>query len=239
MGLPFSLAVRSGAEQAAQVDRAWAECVASLRWSDRVFSTYRSDSFISRLARGEADLADGPAEVAEVFALGEEASAATEGAFTLYPGGRLDPSGVVKGWAAERAAVALLGLGELDWCLNAGGDVLCSSPSGAGWRIGIEDPHDRRRLVAGWQVNGGALATSGTAHRGAHVVDGRSGRSAETWASVSVLAGSLTRADIDATAALALGDSAPAWLTRRLDAGLIDGFVLVDPHGTVLNSANR
>ena len=97
---------------------------------DRVFSTYRSDSFVSRLGRGEIGVADCPDEVAEVLALGALAEERSHGAFRVVlpgPDGApmLDPSGVVKGWAVERAAEHLRRLDETDFCLSAGGDMVC------------------------------------------------------------------------------------------------------------------
>jgi thiamine biosynthesis lipoprotein len=82
----------------------------------------------------------------------------------------------------------------------------------APWRIGVEDPADPRRIRAVVPVHTGAVATSGAAHRGAHVVDGRTGRPPAAVASVTVVAASLTCADIDATAAYALGPDAARWL---------------------------
>ena len=37
----------------------------------------------------------------------------------------LDPSGVVKGWAVQRAARAFDALADTDVCLSAGGDMVC------------------------------------------------------------------------------------------------------------------
>ena len=53
MGLPVSLALRGRHADDAVADDAWAAVVADLREVDRVFSTYRADSVISRLRRGE------------------------------------------------------------------------------------------------------------------------------------------------------------------------------------------
>jgi len=76
--------------------------------------------------------------------------------------------------------------------------------------------------VAVVPVHTGAVATSGTAHRGAHLVDARTGRPPLGVASVTVVAASLTDADIDATAAYAQGTDAARWLqTRPGRAGLI------------------
>ena len=229
MGMPISLAMRGRhADDRAGRD-AWAEAMAVLRDVDRVFSTYRDDSVVSRLDRGEIDLADCPPEVVEVLGLGARAERESAGAFRVRlpgPDGRtrLDPSGVVKGWAVERAARPLRVLEGTDFCLSAGGDMVCRTNDSAAdpWRIGIEDPHDPSRVIAVVPVHNGAVATSGTAHRGSHLVDGRTGRAPEGVASVTVVDDSLIWADIDATAAYALGAEAAHWLgTRTGRTGLV------------------
>jgi thiamine biosynthesis lipoprotein len=57
-----------------------------------------------------------------------------------------------------------------------------------------------------------AVATSGTAERGAHIVDPRTGGPADGPASVTVVGASLTRVDALATAAFVMGDEALPWL---------------------------
>ena len=118
---------------------------------------------------------------------------------------------MVKGWAVERAARRLTALDDTDFCLSAGGDLVCrvADPARPAWQIGIEHPHDPHRLIATVPVRDGAVATSGTVHRGSHLVDARTGRPAVGAASVTVIGSSLTWADIDATAAFALGAEAP------------------------------
>ena len=204
MGMPISLALRGRHAADEEGRTAWAEVMAALRAFDRTFSTYRDDSGVSRLRRGELTLADCPPEVGEVLALGEEAERDSGGAFSVGrtgPDGTtvLDPNGVVKGWAADRAAAALRTL----------------DPDAPPWRIGIEHPHDPGRLIAVVPVTTGAVATSGTAHRGQHLVDARTGRPPSGVASVTVVAASLTIADIDATAAYARGEDAARWLGAR------------------------
>jgi FAD:protein FMN transferase len=229
MGLPISLGLRGRHADDEYGHAAWDRAVASLHEADRVFSTYRPDSFISRLGRGELDLADCPPEVAEVLALGEQARADSGGAFDvrrLGPDGRrlLDPSGVVKGWAVQRAMAAFNDLDETDVCLSAGGDMECrvSDPAGAPWHIGIEDPHNPQRLIARVPLRNGALATSGAAHRGAHIVNAVTNEVPRLVASVTVVAESLTWADIDATAAYAQDGQALIWLqTRPGRSGLV------------------
>ena len=221
MGMPISLALRGRHAGDARGRAAWATAMAVLREADRVFSTYRADSVICRLGRGELELADCPpevaADVAEVLALGAAARRDSHGAFAVERGDVLDPSGVVKGWAAERAAAHLAALPDTDFCLSAGGDITChtADPAAAPWRIGVEDPRDPSRLVAVVPLRSGAVATSGVAHRGAHIVDARTGRAPTGLASVTVIGTSLTAVDVDATAAFALGAEGERWLAAR------------------------
>jgi FAD:protein FMN transferase len=224
MGMPVSLALRGRHAGDLESEGAWAEAMATLRDVDRVFSTYRADSFVSRLDAGLLDVVDCPPEVAEVLAIGERARQESAGAFDVRRSGRLDPSGVVKGWAVERAARPLRQLADTDFCLSAGGDMVCrvADPARPVWRVGIEDPRDPTRVVAVVPVRDGAVATSGLAHRGGHVTDARTGRVPTALASVTVVAPDLVTADVDATAAFALGAEGPAWLgTRPGRAGLV------------------
>lgn len=223
MGMPISVAVRvtpGGHAAPGLWAAAWEEVLAELREVDRVFSTYRPDSWVSRLARGEVQVGDCPPEVAEVLAIGERMRTETAGAFDVRHrvDGRtvLDPSGVVKGWAVQRAAARLAAVPDADYCLSAGGDLTCRASGDARpWRVGVEDPRDPTRLVATLPVRRGGVATSGSARRGAHVVDARTGRAPTGLASVTVVAADLLTADLDATAAFAMGPDGVDWLRAR------------------------
>jgi thiamine biosynthesis lipoprotein len=222
MGMPISLAVRGRHAADDRGEAAWQEGLAILRDIDLVFSTYRRDSVVSRLARGELRPDACPAEVVEVLALADLAREQSGGAFNIRRRGLdgqllLDPSGVVKGWAVERAAGAFEGLPATDFCLSAGGDMVCRVKriDAPAWRIGIEDPREPGRVLAVAPLRNGSMATSGLAHRGAHIVDARSGQTPTELASVTVIGPDLVWADIDATAAFALGGEALQWLQGR------------------------
>jgi FAD:protein FMN transferase len=222
MGMPISLVLRGRHTDDPAAQAAWAACLADLREADRVFSTYRDDSYVSRLAHGEIELDECPDVVREVLDLGERARVESGGAFDVRRPGSdgtrvLDPSGVVKGWAVQRASTHLRDLDDTDFCLSAGGDMVCHVTDDArpDWRVGVEDPHDPTRVVAVIPVRRGAVATSGHAHRGHHVVDARTGRPPGDVASVTVVFADLTWADLDATAAYAQGGRAADWLRTR------------------------
>ncbi|MEU9869605.1 FAD:protein FMN transferase [Actinomadura sp. NPDC048021] len=215
MGTVFSFDVRTPRSPA--IAAALAQAVAWLHHVDRVFSPYRPDSQVTRLADGRAELGECDPEVAEVLRLGAEFERATGGAFTCEPGGRLDPSGVVKGWAIERASTILHDAGAHDHCVNGGGDVQARGEAGPGepWRIGIADPGDRGSLIAAVSGSDIAVATSGTAERGRHILDPRTGLPAAGLVSVTLVGRHLTDVDALATAAFAMGDAARAWLEAR------------------------
>ncbi|WP_327410218.1 FAD:protein FMN transferase [Streptomyces sp. NBC_01281] len=222
MGTVFSFDVRGGDPDT--VRAALEEAVAQLHRVDAVFSTYRDDSQISRLARGELTVEECDEEVAEVLGLGAEAQRISDGWFSIRYEGRLDPTGIVKGWAAERAALRLAEAGASGVSVNGGGDVqLCGVPGAhRPWRIGVSDPLRPGALAAVVSAAGAdelAVATSGTAERGAHIVDPRTGRPAVTdLLAVTVVGPRLTWVDAWATAAFAMGSRAGLdWLESLPD----------------------
>ncbi len=215
MGMAVSIDVRVAAPGPPGLEAAVAEVGAWLDWVDGVFSTYKDDSDVSRISRGELAVEDATPEVAEVLALGEQFRVCTDGYFDVRACGALDPSGVVKGWAVERASAILLEAGFADHAVNAGGDIRMRGRPGPGrlWRVGIAHPHVQGGLAGIAEVGDGAVATSGTAERGPHVVDPHTGQAALELASVTVVGPELVAADAYATAALAMGWRARAWLS--------------------------
>jgi thiamine biosynthesis lipoprotein len=223
MGMPVSIHVRGPqARTDPEVAAAAARAVRGLRDVDAIFSTYKPDSAVSRIRRGELTIADAPADVREVARLCEQARDRTGGRFDGWlpdgpRGERLfEPTGLVKGWAVQRACDLLRGaLPVHDVLVDAGGDIAlaCNRVDTPAWTVGIEDPHDRAQLLATLELRAGGIATSGSAARGAHVLDPRTGEPAGTGLlAVTVVAPDLVTADVDATAAFARGDGADGWL---------------------------
>jgi thiamine biosynthesis lipoprotein len=210
MGMPISIHLR-GAERPVvhEAETAVAQAFSHLRRVDRVFSTWRDDSDLMRIRHGELDEADGHPWIREVRDLCGQAEARTRGLFRASlpgPDGATahDPTGLVKGWAVEGAARHLALLPEVAFCINAGGDIVAGAGRSAGelrpWRIGIEDPRDRSRIVATVDLTVGGVATSGSAARGAHIVDPRTCASIMRDGSATVTGPSLLWADVWATA---------------------------------------
>ena len=202
-----------------------------LHWVDATFSPYRDDSDVSRFGRGSIPLAECAPELAEVLAACADVSARSGGYFTTRPGGRFDPSGYVKGLAIERAAAMLTAAGSAGHSVNGGGDIQCVGDRGAGqpWRVGIADPLRPGSLALVVTGQDFAVATSGIAERGAHIVNPHTGLPAAGLASLTVVGARLAATDAYATAAFAMGPAARDWVES------LDGYeaFAVTPGGQV------
>ena len=200
-----------------------------LHWVDATFSTYRADSDVSRFGRGETELADCAPELAEVIGQCRRLSEQSGGYFTAWPGGRFDPSGLVKGWSIEHAATMLTAVGHTPVSVNGAGDVQCAGEPEPGrpWRIGIADPLRPGALAAVVAGRDFAVATSGTAERGPHIINPHTGLPATELASVTVVGPRVTSADAYATAAFAMGPAVRDWVES------LDGYeaLAITPDG--------
>jgi FAD:protein FMN transferase len=207
MGMPIGIDVRDPDDADVDVAFDW------LREVDAVFSTYREDSEISRLARGELTLAECRPEVDEVLTQCMALEHTTRGYFSVRPAGRLDPSGLVKGWAVAGAAQRLAAAGAGSFCINAGGDIVARGrpASDRRWRVGIRHPEAGDRLAAVFALEDLAVATSGQYERAGHILDPHTGRAPTGLLSVTVIGPDLATADAYATAAFAMGTGGPAW----------------------------
>jgi thiamine biosynthesis lipoprotein len=214
MGMVIGVDVRDALPPAG-LDAALEDIFAWLHHVDATFSPYRPDSQISRIGRGELN-PDSCADVRWVLNRCEELRVETGGYFDARANPRraLDPSGLVKGWAVERASGMLAAAGAVNHCINAAGDIRTRGEPEPGrrWHVGVAHPLHRDALCALVAVGDAGVATSGVAERGGHVFDPHTAAPAGELASVTVISGDLTRADTCATAALAMGTAAPAWL---------------------------
>jgi FAD:protein FMN transferase len=153
-----------------------------------------------------------PPEFGEVVDECQAARQASGGWFDPWamPGG-FDPTGLVKGWAAERALAVLRRAGLPGALVSGGGDVaVFGAPArGERWRAGVRHPW-RADALAGIVEVDAAMATSGSYERGPHLIDPRTGRPANRAASATVTGPSLGLADALATAVAVGGDEALA-----------------------------
>ncbi|HVX46762.1 MAG TPA: FAD:protein FMN transferase [Mycobacteriales bacterium] len=210
MGTVFSFDIRADIDPAAAIE----EAVAFLHHVDTVFSTYREDSDIRRLDRGECRMQDCSPAVAEVLRMCATATGHTDGYFSALHSGHIDPTGLVKGWSIDTASAILSTRGMAVHSINGGGDIRAMgfpSPE-MPWRVGISDPRRPRELIAAVTGTDFAVATSGPGERGPHIVDPVRGRVARSVLSATVTGPQLAWADAYATALVACGVEAMQWI---------------------------
>ena len=234
MGMPLVLDVRDDGVDAAVLDGVfdW------LHWVDAVFSTYKEDSEISRLNRGELARADLRPEVAAVLERCDDLREETDGYFDVRAASPdvIDPSGLVKGWAVDRAASMFDDAGLRNYAINLAGDMRLRGRAAPEWcwRVGIQHPLERDKVARVIETTGSAIATSGEYARGEHMFDPHTRRALQGVLSVTITGPELAIADAYATAAFAMGAERAVHWTARLRGYeamtiLADGRVLTTP----------
>lgn len=203
MGMPITVNV---IDQWAD-DTMLAEVFAYFTKVDERCSTYKPDSEISKINRG-LPAPQWSAEMTEIMALCEETKQATNGYFDIRCGGKLDPSGLVKGWAIYNGARILADHGCSNFYIDAGGDIQVSGRNNLGkaWQIGLRNPFNRDEVIKVIALGSGGVATSGTYIRGQHIYNPfQHDAPIEDIAALTVIGPTIYDADRFATAAFAMG----------------------------------
>ncbi len=214
MGMPVVVDVRDAEVDDNDLERMfdW------LRFADATFSTYKDDSEISRINRGELAIAEAHPDVRDVLDRCEALRIETDGYFDVCAAAAdvIDPSGLVKGWAVDRAAAMLIEAGLRNFALNVAGDMRLRGravPEPC-WSVGIQHPLEPSSIAAVVEANDLAVATSGAYARGDHVIDPHTGRPPVGVLSVTIAGPELATADAYATAAFAMGEAGIHWTAR-------------------------
>ena len=222
MGMPITVAIVGDGGAAAEAAFQY------FRDVDARFSPFRPESELSQMNRGEIVEGDVSPEMLEVLALAELTRHETMGYFDARrPDGRVDPSGLVKGWAIRNAARIIEAAGNHNYCVEAGGDIQCRghNEQGQRWRVGIRNPFVQDQVVKVLVPGDSGVATSGAYVRGRHIYDPVGGGAAsDDVASITVVGPDIYQADRFATAAFAMGARGVEFIesTHGLEAYSID-----------------
>src|SRR5258708_4670682 len=116
---------------------------------DRMFSTYKKESEISRLNAGELTKKQLSPDVWQILQLADDTRRESNGYFNIQHNGKIDPSGIVKGWAIYNAASLLKSHGFHNFYVDAGGDiqVFGKNEKGGHWTVGIRNPFNQEEIV--------------------------------------------------------------------------------------------
>ena len=198
---------------------------------DQIFSTYISTSQVSKLRNNEIEIEDTHPYLQKVWHSCLEIKELTDGAFDPWalPGG-FDPSGYVKGWAADQISDQLIKLGAKHIQVNAGGDISVRGGKDANtaWKIGVAHPNQSDQVSKIYEITNGAIATSGTAERGDHIIDPFSKTIAVGARSATVTGPDAGMADALATSLIVSGRDGASWFAK--DALVEYSCWVVDRH---------
>jgi thiamine biosynthesis lipoprotein len=187
--------------------------------ADQRFSTFRSDSELSRLRRDRGGVPTMSDDMQEVLTECLSLQRRTHGAFRpTDPRGVVDTTGYVKGWAMARAERALRQCGWKDWNLGVGGDVVVAGHNGdRPWHVAVRHPMLPGAVAEVLAVSDAAVATSGEYERGRHIW----GSPQPSGGSVTVVGPRIEVADALATALWVCADTAPRWLRGFPEYGVL------------------
>jgi thiamine biosynthesis lipoprotein len=265
MGTVLTVAAWGPATDSAALDRALDRAFDSVRVVDALLSTFKDSSEVSRVNRrrdsGSETRVSGAFDA--VLAKSLEVARLSDGAFDptiknwhgvafdslrgrvrLAPGLALDFGGIAKGYALDRAALALAGVAD-SAILDFGGQYLFLRGTGDGGRekgktsreVGIADPNNAFRAIALLTLPDTpsviSVSTSSQAEQPGHIRDPRTGHAAAGARSATAVAASGMAADAWSTAFFVLGCERALALARRVGVGLVcvgtDGLVRWSP----------
>jgi thiamine biosynthesis lipoprotein len=130
---------------------------------------------------------------------------------TMPPGFEIDLGGICKEYAADRILNLLVQRHPISTLVNLGGDIVAAGDKA--WSVGIEDATKPGQVVQTIYLKQGAVATSGTARRGGHILNPKTGRPVEqSPASVTVATKTCTEAGFWSTLAVLQGNKAESFL---------------------------
>jgi thiamine biosynthesis lipoprotein len=190
------------------------------RQSDGLFDI--TSGILRRAWRFDRGVVPGPEEIEPLLArIGWHRVRWRAPRLEFPPGMELDFGGVVKEYAADRAAALCSEAGVRHGVVNLGGDIriVGPRPDGQPWRVGVQDPR-RAGAAAAIALHAGGVATSGDyercirvdGKRFGHVLNPKTGWPVQHLASVTVVGELCVVAGSASTIAMLKEAAGPQWL---------------------------
>lgn len=153
----------------------------------------------------------------------------------LEKGATLDLGGVAAGYVAKKACLKLREMGINCALVNAGGEIqVIGSNFSMPWKIGIQDPRDKKKIKKVVKIIDKAVATSGDyekyfildGKRYHHILDPKTGYPAKGCISVTIIASDALLADILSTGVFILGWKEGIKLVEKIEG--VEGYIIAD-----------
>lgn len=229
MGMPITVEIDSAPQ------KIFSQIFNYFRGVDLRFSTFKENSEISKINKGEISKSKFSPEVKEVFKLANRTKRETNGYFNIVHNGHIDPSGIVKGWAILNAAFIIKSKGLENFYIDAGGDIeaMGLNSQKKKWRVGIKNPFNSNEVVKVVELSDRGIATSGNYIRGEHIYNPISTKIQKEIVSMTVIGKNIYEADRFATAAFAMGRKGIYFIENLKD---IEGYV-IDKDGIAIETS--
>lgn len=211
--MPITVEVIDETVTSQDIDRVYAY----FTYINETFSTFKKMSEISQINDGKISGTKYSADMKIIFSLAEKTRRETGGYFDIHNDGKIDPSGIVKGWAIYNAATLLKKSGFKNYFVDAGGDVQVSgfNERKMPWKVGIRNPFNRGEIVKVIYLKDKGIATSGTYIRGQHIYNPKQKNSPVCdIVSLTVIGPNVFEADRFATPAFAMGKAGIKFISR-------------------------
>ncbi|MCX5693319.1 MAG: FAD:protein FMN transferase [Candidatus Omnitrophica bacterium] len=160
----------------------------------------------------------------------------------LNKGVKVDFGGIAKGYAVDRAKDVLVSKGIKNGLVNLGGNIfaLGSAPGRKSWKIGVQDPRNKGRLLRSFELTDRAISTSGNyerffeigGKRYSHIMNPLTGEPCQGIISVTVAADSAEKADALSTAIFVMGEEKGLNFARSIKG--IKVLILKEDGGLIL-----
>lgn len=212
MGMPATVMIVDENAKEQDID----EVFSYLTHIDKTFSTYKKTSEISQINEGLLKIKNASEEVQYVLELCKQTTKETNGYFAIERQGKIDPSGIVKGYAIHEGANILRQKGYKNFFVEVAGDVEVhgKNEDGEDWKIGIESPFNRKEMIKVVTLTNHGIATSGNYLQGNHIYNPITGKEADAIMSISIIGPNVYEADRFATAAFAMGEKGINFIER-------------------------
>ena len=223
MGMPITVEIQNSKSKSQNSDIE--KVFEYFRSIDAKYSPFKNDSEVAKLNRGEK-VSD---EMQEILRLAQDLKDQTGGYFDVNrPDGKIDPSGIVKGWAIGNAAKILKDLGYKRFYIDAGGDA---EIVGRNWSWGIRNPFNVRENIKILKLSNCGIATSGIYERGQHIYDPVGKKNEITdIVSMTVIGPNVFEADKFSTPAFAMGKRGIEFVEKQKN---LEGY-MIDRNGIAI-----
>lgn len=228
MGMPVTIEIRDiKILDTGKLEKDFEKVFDYLRLVDEKYSPYKSGSEVTKYNNGEKV----SMEFKKILKMSEELKKQTNGYFDIRrPDNKIDPSGIVKGWAIKNAAGLLKKLDYKHFYIDIAGDAQIVGE----FKWGIKNPFNTTQIVKTLKLNNAGIATSGTYERGEHIYDPIGQTKLTEVVSLTVIGPDVFEADKFSTPAFAMGRAGISFIESRKG---LEGY-MIDKDGVATMTSN-